>query len=69
MVNGTIEVVKSVSGKAIRLTSKQWFHIVDAHDYMAGNTDKIMETVNTPDYIVKGSKEELIALTRIIRES
>ena len=58
----TLEVTKSVSGKVIRLTFKQWFHIVESHDYMAGNISNILETVNSPDYIVKGSKDELIAL-------
>jgi len=57
-----IEVTKSVSGKVIRLTYKQWFHIVESHDYMAGNITNILETINSPDYIVKGSKGEQIAL-------
>lgn len=29
---------------------------------MAGNMDKILETVNAPDYIVKGFREELLAV-------
>lgn len=57
-----LETTKSVSGKAIRLTLKQWFHIVESHDYMAGNIDKIMETVSSPDCIVEGLKEGLLAL-------
>lgn len=57
-----IATTKSISGKSISLTLKQWFHIIESHDYMSGNTDKILETVNSPDYIVKGFKEELIAL-------
>lgn len=57
-----IETTRSISGQAIRLTLKQWFHITESHDYMAGNIANIMETVNSPDYIVKGSKGELIAL-------
>ncbi len=57
-----IETTKSVSGKIIQLTFKQWFHIVESHDYMAGNINNIMETASSPDCIVKGSKGELIAL-------
>ena len=57
-----IEVIKSLSGKIIRLTFKQWYHIIESHDYMAGNIEKIMETVNSPDFIVKGSKGELIGV-------
>jgi hypothetical protein len=44
------------------LTLKQWFHIIESHDYISGNTDKILETVNSPDYVVKGFQEEFIAL-------
>jgi hypothetical protein len=51
----------AVSGKPIRLTLKQWYHITESHDYMAGNIDKVMETVNMPDWIAKGIKGELIA--------
>ena len=57
-----VEVTKSVTGKIIRVTSKQWFHIVESHDYMAGNLSKVMETINSPDCIIKGLKNELIAL-------
>ncbi|MGB2804028.1 MAG: hypothetical protein WBD64_03910, partial [Candidatus Zixiibacteriota bacterium] len=56
------ETTKSLSGKVIRLTLKQWIHIVESHDYMAGNMSKVMETVNLPDCIVKGFKGEKIAL-------
>ena len=57
-----IGITTSISGKEIRLTLKQWFHIVESHNYMAGNVEKILETVNKPDLIVKGYKEEFIAL-------
>ncbi len=57
-----LETTRSVSGKIILLSVKQWFHIVESHDYMAGNIDKIMETVNTPDYVVRGSRGELLVV-------
>lgn len=57
-----IAATRSISGKNISRTLKQWFHIIESHDYMSGNTAKILETVNSPDYIVKGFKGELIAL-------
>lgn len=62
-----IDVTKSVSGKIIRLTFKQLAHIVESHDYMAGNIEKILETVNSPDYVVKGTKDELIAVRHYIK--
>lgn len=57
-----VSTTKSVFGKTILLTFKQWSHIVESHDYMAGNVDKIMETVNTPDCIAQGLKGELLAI-------
>lgn len=44
------------------MTLRQWVHIIESHNYMAGNMDKIMETVNSPDCIVQGLKGELLAL-------
>ena len=46
----------------IRLTAESWAHIVEAHDYMAGNQDLVFETVENPDIIVEAEKEEMIAL-------
>lgn len=35
---------------------------IESHDYMAGNLDLVLETVENPDYIVRGWTDELIAL-------
>ena len=58
----TIRVAQSKNNVPIRLTYKQWAHVVDSHDYMAGNMDMVMESVENPDYIVRGWTDELIAL-------
>ncbi len=57
-----MRVTISKNGIPIRLTYKQWAHIVDSHDYMAGNIDNVMVSVEDPDYIVRGWTDELIAL-------
>jgi len=57
-----IEVVESKNGVPIRLTYKQWVHIVEAHDYMSGCLDIVIETLSEPDCIVRGWTDELIAL-------
>jgi len=57
-----LRTTRSISGKMIRLTLRQWLHITEAHDYMAGNIDKVMETVNSPEYLVEGLRGELVAL-------
>ncbi len=52
----------SKNGISIKLTYKQWAHIIDSHDYMAGNLDIVFESIENPDYIVHGWTDELIAL-------
>lgn len=46
----TIEKQKN----SIRLTAERWLHIVEAHDYMAGNQDLIFEVIEAPDLIING---------------
>ncbi len=55
-------LAKSKNGVMIRLTYKRWVHILESHDYMAGNLDLVIETVEDPDYIVSGWTDELVAL-------
>jgi hypothetical protein len=52
----------SVKGNIIRITAKQWLHVIEAHDYMAGNIDKTLETIAEPDMIVAGRQGESLAL-------
>ena len=49
-----IGTVISKNGKEIRLTAERWAHIVESHDYMAGNQDMVFETLESPDSIVSG---------------
>lgn len=58
----TVGQVISKNGKVIRLTTERWFHIVESHDYMAGNQDLVLETIEIPDMMTKGRKGEIIAL-------
>jgi len=46
----------------IRVTSRQWAHIVEAHDYMAGNLDKVLETLADPDSLAEGEAGATLAL-------
>ncbi len=61
-MDDVIQTVESQNGVPIRLTYKQWAHIVESHDYMAGYVDAVLETLSEPDYIVQGWTDELIAL-------
>ena len=58
----TIGAARSKNNVRIRLTYRQWAHIVDSHDYMSGNMDLVFETLEDPDCIVRGWTDELIAL-------
>lgn len=65
----TMRVAISKNAISIRLTHKQWAHIVDSHDYMAGNMDLVIESIEDPDYIVRGWTDELMALKHYERTS
>src|SRR3990172_12240391 len=64
-----IGTVISRNGKEIRLTAERWAHIVESHDYMAGNQDKVFEALENPDNIVSGTKDEFIAVKHYIKTS
>jgi len=61
--------VVSKNGKEIRLTAERWSHIVEAHDYMAGNQDLVFETLEDPDVIVSGRRDEHIAIKHYTKTS
>ena len=60
-MEGILAVADSRNGLSIRLTYERWGHIVEAHDYMAGLHDWVLETVADPDTIIKGWTGSLIA--------
>lgn len=61
--------VVSKNGIEIRLTAERWSHIVEAHDYMAGNQDVVFETIEEPDKIIDGGRSELIAIKHYSKTS
>jgi hypothetical protein len=62
MSGDVLQTTTSVFGHTIRLTVQQWAHITEAHDYMAGNMDKVLETVAEPSRVMAGEQGELLAL-------
>ena len=48
----------------IRLTDERWFHIVESHDYMSGLSEVVLETINKPEEILEGAKDEFIAIQK-----
>jgi hypothetical protein len=60
--NDALYTVSSVRQNVIRITARQWSHVIEAHDYMAGNIDKVLETIAEPDLIVEGKYGESLAM-------
>ena len=54
--------VISVRGHRIHLTLRQWTHITENHDYMAGNRELVLESIADPDELIQGEGGEVVAL-------
>ena len=62
MTDGVLYTAISVFGYTIRVTARQWAHITEAHDYMSGNMDKVLETLAEPERVIAGERGESLAL-------
>jgi hypothetical protein len=61
-MDDVLQTAASVKGNVIRITTKQWAHVTEAHDYMSGNMDKVLETIGEPSRIIEGERGEYLAL-------
>jgi hypothetical protein len=57
-----VDSAVSVDGVPIRLTSERWFHIVENHDDMGGHYDDVLETIASPEAVMRGYRDTLIAV-------
>lgn len=57
-----MDVAISVEGVPIRLTRERWFHIVENHDDMAGYYEDVIDSVENPDFILRGYRGSLVAV-------
>ena|ERR1035437_848575 len=55
----------SKNGKRIRLTDERWAHITEEHSELAGMRSDVLETITSPDRIVLGNDDELLAIRTI----
>lgn len=60
-----MDIVYSINKVPIRLTEERWFHIVENHDDLAGYYDEILQTLEEPNFVIKGYKDALITLRKI----
>ena len=56
-----MEVAYSVNGVPIRLTYERWYHIVENHDELASHFHEVLDTIEKPDLVARGSKGSLKA--------
>jgi len=47
------------------MTEERWFHIVENHNDLSGYYDDIIDTLEFPDFVIKGYKDAKIALREI----
>jgi len=62
-----MDIVISKHGVPVRLTEERWFHIVENHDDLAGYYDEVLETVEDPDFILRGYGGALVAVKALAR--
>jgi len=59
--NRDIDSAYSVQGVPIRLTYERWFHIIENHDDLASYYFEVLETIENPEFIVRGNEGTLKA--------
>jgi hypothetical protein len=52
----------SVSRKRIRLTSERWTHIETRHPNLQGWRARVLETIESPEFVVPGRHGELLSV-------
>jgi hypothetical protein len=60
-----MEIAYSVSGVPIRLSYERWYHITENHDDLASYFYDVLETIQKPDFVVRGNKGSLKATRNI----
>jgi len=60
-----MDVAHSVNGVPIGLSYERWYHIVENHDDLASAFHEVLDAVEKPDFIVRGSHGGLKAARNI----
>lgn len=50
-----MDIARSVNDVPVRLPYERWYHITDNHDDVAGLYDEVLETVENPQFVVRGN--------------
>ena len=62
-----MEVAYSFNNVPIRLPYERWFHITENHDELASYYFEVLETVERPEFVIKGNKGSLKAVRNMGR--
>lgn len=61
-----LATVLSKNGVSIRLTNERWNHIKTAHPEIdPDDFDRFIKVISDPEFILKGSKKELLAVKKV----
>ena len=63
-----MDVVYSVNNVPIRLTYERWYHIVENHDDLASRFYDVLETVENPEFVMRGNGGSLKAVRNLGRK-
>ena len=55
-------IVGSKNNIPIRLANERWEHITRRHPEMREQKDRVLETIETPEYILQGDYGDLLAI-------
>jgi hypothetical protein len=63
-----VEVAHSINGVPIRLSYERWYHIVENHDDLASASHEVLDTVEKPDFVIRGSHGGMKAVRNMGRK-
>ncbi len=63
-----MDVAHSINGVPVRLSYERWYHIVENHDELASAFHEILEVIEEPDFIARGTRGALKAVRNISRK-
>ena len=56
-----MKIAYSVNSIPIRLTYERWYHITENHDDLSSYFYEVLETIEKPDFVIRGNKGTLKA--------
>jgi hypothetical protein len=62
-----LNIAYSIKKVPIRLTYERWYHIIENHDDLASYFFDVLETIENPDFVVRGNKGTLKAVKNMGR--